>query len=146
MKLIVVGNDGSKDALAARRWAVDEARIRAAALEVVHAWLPYPSGNPYSLAMVDPAPFEEAARAVLDEAVDGVDTSGLTEPVQRTLHCGGASAAILEAAAGADLVVVGSRGLGGFRGLLLGSVGQQLVHHAPCPVVVVHADAGRDAR
>jgi nucleotide-binding universal stress UspA family protein len=146
MKRIVVGVDGSEDARAALRWAVDEARIHGAAVEVVHAWMPYPSSNPYSLAMVDPAPFEAAARAVLDAVVDDVDTSGLSEPVRRTLHCGGASAAILDAAEGADLVVVGSRGLGGFRGLLLGSVGQQVVPHSPCPVVVVHAEVEHDAR
>jgi nucleotide-binding universal stress UspA family protein len=146
VKRIVVGVDGSEAAHAALRWAVEEARIHAAALDVVHAWLPHPSGDPYGLALIDPAPFEAAARVLLDAAVDDVDPSELAQPVTRTLRCGGASSVILDAADGADLIVVGSRGLGGFRGLLLGSVGQQVVPHAPCPVVVVPAEADQDAR
>jgi len=55
---------------------------------------------------------------------------------------GTAAAALVEESRGADLLVVGSRGLGGFRGLLLGSVGQQVAHHAACPVVIV--PHGRD--
>mgnify|MGYP006137747557 CR=1 FL=1 len=56
---VVVGLDGSTDSDGALRWAVEEARIHGAALDVVHAWLPHPSGNPYGLAMVDPAPFKK---------------------------------------------------------------------------------------
>jgi nucleotide-binding universal stress UspA family protein len=57
--------------------------------------------------------------------------------VDRVLASGSAADGLLGAAKGADLVVVGSRGVGGFRGLLLGSVSQQVAHHAACPVVVV---------
>ena len=69
------------------------------------------------------------------------DTSGLPAPVTRTLALGNASAALLEAAEDADLVVVGSRGLGGFKGLVLGSVSHHVAHHATCPVIVLPSAA-----
>ena len=135
MERIVVGIDGSDTARHALRWAVEEARLRAASLEVIHAWhIPYVGGYPY---MLDPTTFEDDARATLDAAFDGIDTTGLAQPVDRILTSGGAASAILEAAKGADLVVMGSRGLGGFSGLLLGSVSHQVAHHATCPVVIV---------
>jgi nucleotide-binding universal stress UspA family protein len=84
---------------------------------------------------------EDAARAVLDAALDGVDVSELRQPVSRILTSGGAAASILEIAKGAELVVVGSRGRGGFGALLLGSVSQQVAHHATCPVVIVPSDS-----
>lgn len=135
---IVVGIDGSDTARHALRWAAEEARLRQAQLEVVHAWhIPYVGGYPYTAAAFDPATFENAARATLDAALDGIDTTGLTQPVVRTLTSGGAASAMLEAAKGAGLVVMGSRGLGGFSSLVLGSVSHQVVHHASCPVVIV---------
>jgi nucleotide-binding universal stress UspA family protein len=132
---IVVGIDGSDTAGRALAWAVDEGRAYQASVEVVHAWaVPYAA----DVAMAfDSAPLEDAARRTLDAAVDSVDTSGLPAPISRTLTVGNAAASILQAAGGADLVVVGSRGLGGFKGLVLGSVSYQIVHHATCPVVVV---------
>ena len=76
-------------------------------------------------------------RRLLATVVDSVDTSGLLAPVVQTTVCGGGGAVLVDRADGADLVVVGSRGLGGFKGLLLGSVGHQVSHHAPCPVIVI---------
>ncbi|MEO7573024.1 MAG: universal stress protein [Acidimicrobiales bacterium] len=138
MERIVVGIDGSQTARRALRWAIKEARVRGASLEVVHSWhVPYVGGYPYAGAAFDPAPFEAAARQTLDVAVDGEDTSGLAEPAQRLLVMGSAAQAILESAKGADLVVMGSRGLGGFKGLLLGSATHQVAQHATCPVVIV---------
>jgi nucleotide-binding universal stress UspA family protein len=85
---------------------------------------------------VDPAFFQEAATKVVEMALaDAV--VGPDPRVEAAVVEGSAAAAVLEAADKADLVVVGSRGLGGFRGLLLGSVSQQVAQHAPCPVVVV---------
>src|SRR4051812_245702 len=140
MERIVVGVDGSEGSQAALRWAIAEARRHGAALEVVHAWhVPFATGYTYVAApMVDPAPIEAAERQLLDRCVDAEDTAGLD--ITRLLVCETASSALITAAKGADLLVVGTRGRGGFAGLLLGSVSQTVTHHAPCPVVVVPAD------
>lgn len=138
MQRIVVGIDGSDGARRALRWALEEAVLRHAQVEVVHAWhLPYVSGDPFIATAFDPALYEDTARTLLDNAVDREDTSGLVAPPERTLVCGSAASALLQSAKAADLVVVGSRGLGGFTGLLLGSVSHQVAHHADCPAVVV---------
>jgi len=138
MERIVVGVDGSDNSQRALRWALDEGRLRQAAVEVVHTWhAPYVDAYPYGVPVFDPEIYEKTAKQVLDTAVDAEDTAGLPVPVERIATLGGAASAIVEAAKGADLVVVGSRGLGGFKGLLLGSVSHQVTHHAPCPVVVV---------
>ena len=135
---IVVGVDGSSSAAAALRWAVAEARASQGVLEVVHAWhLPYAGGYPYSAAAFEPGIFEEAARLTLRDALAAVDGEDLPHPVRTQLVQQGAVPALLEAADEAALVVAGSRGLGGFRGLLLGSVSHQLAQHATCPVVIV---------
>jgi nucleotide-binding universal stress UspA family protein len=138
MERIVVGIDGSDTAQRALAWAVDEAKRRNAVLVVVHAWhVPYVGGYPVTASAYDPALIEEAARSVLADALAAEDTSELAAPPEPILVCGGAATTILDAAKGADLLVVGSRGLGGFGALLLGSVSHQVVHHASCPVVVV---------
>jgi nucleotide-binding universal stress UspA family protein len=135
---IVVGVDSSEAARRALQWAIAEAEARSAALTVVHSWhLPYVGGYPLAGAVMDPTQVEEAARDTLTTIVGREDTSRLAAPVNEVLAMGGPAAAILDATVDADLVVVGSRGLGGFRGLLLGSVSQQVAQHAPCPVIVV---------
>jgi nucleotide-binding universal stress UspA family protein len=132
---IVVGVDGSETSRRALDWALEEGRVRKAGVEVVQAWnlpaLAVPTlTNAYT-------PIDEAARRVLDQALEEADTSGLSMPVRPVVRRGSGGEVIVRLAAGADLVVVGSRGLGGFKGLLLGSVSHQVTHHAPCPVVVV---------
>lgn len=140
MNRVVVGVDGSPQSSRALAWAVDEARARRARLTVVHAWLPaYISGFPLTSVMVDPDVYKKPAQQVLDDAVDAVDTTGLVAAVERKLAEGGAAAALIHEAQDADLLVVGSRGVGGFVGLLVGSVATQVAHHAPCPVVIVPA-------
>lgn len=102
MELIVVGIDGSEPSHRALRWALEEARLRQAAVEVVHAWhVPYVGGLPFaatSAAALDPAVYEGAARQVLDAALDSQDTAGLAESPTKRLVSGGAATAILDAA------------------------------------------------
>jgi nucleotide-binding universal stress UspA family protein len=137
MNRIVVGVDGSKGSQLALDWAANEARLRGAQLCVVHAWHPqYGTGYMFT-PVVGPEVFENAARQVLNEMVDAIDTSDLAHPIEKRLAQCGAATALIGAGKDADLVVVGARGLGGFVGLLVGSVSQQVTHHAPCPVVVV---------
>jgi nucleotide-binding universal stress UspA family protein len=141
---VVVGVDGSANARRALEWAVEAAVLRGAALEVVHSWhVPYMGPGMYGpMISVDPNEFEQIGQDCLREVVASVDVSKLGEPPTLTLVNGGAAGSLLEASRDADLVVVGSRGLGGFAGLVLGSTSSQVVHHAPCPVVVVPGTEG----
>lgn len=134
---IVVAVDGSSTSRRALAWAADAARARQARLVVVHAWLPTMLVTFDCALPVDAEPFATAAHRVIDEALEGVETDGLGEPVERRLIEDTPARAILDAATDASLIVVGSRGRGGFAGLLLGSVSQHVITHADCPVVVV---------
>jgi nucleotide-binding universal stress UspA family protein len=137
MQRIVVGIDGSEGSKRALAWAVAEARLRGALLEAVNAWHgPYLDYNPY-VPMVEQNIFEDAARQLLDDVIGSTDASGLERPIERIPLHGPAPMALFEIARGADLLVVGARGLGGFKGLLLGSVSQQVAQHHGCPVVIV---------
>lgn len=146
---IVVGVDGSEHSLAALRWAVAEARTRDVDLVVVHAWQ-YPYGAaigsmPGEAAAVRHELMDELgddARAVVEQALEAVaaETAGLT--VSTEVVEGSAGSVLVEAADGAELLVVGSRGRGGFTGLLLGSTGRYCAHSAPCPVVIVRPSPG----
>jgi nucleotide-binding universal stress UspA family protein len=145
---IVVGVDGSAPSLAALRWAAVAARRRGVKLVVVHAWVPVAAasagfyGGYY--AGIDLEMSEKVAREVLDDAIarglGSVDTA-----VERRVIDGGAGAALLAASAGAQLLVVGSRGHGGFASLLLGSTAHQCVQHAGCPVIVCRDSSASDA-
>ena len=137
MERIVVGIDGSEPAREALRWAIAEARRRDATVEAVYAYhQPFATGYAAMGELDNLEHFENEAQEMLDAAVDAVDASGIP-PVERKLVTGGAANALVEEAKGAALLVVGSRGRGGFRGLLLGSVSQQVAHHAPCPIVIM---------
>ena len=137
--LIIVGVDGSDESARALDWAADEAKLRDARIRVVSAWhvptLVYSSGY---APMVAPSADESTAHAVqeiAEGAAGDVESMGLeAEPV--VIH-GNAAEALIDASAEADLLVVGSRGHGGFAGLLLGSVSAQCAHHSHCPVVIV---------
>lgn len=136
---VVVGVDGSPTSQRALEWAVGEARARHAHLEVVHSWHPlYTGAYPYAPVPIDPAPYEAAAAEVITDMVSAVDTEGV-QKVVTTVACGGAAADLVDAAENAQLVVVGTKGVGGFRGMLMGSVCHSVAHHAPCPVVVIPA-------
>ena len=137
MGVIVVGVDGSDASMDALRFAAAEARLRAASLRVVCGWtLPVAQGGP-GAAWPDPTIFEEAAQRTVDSALTAIASELEGIAVESRTPVGGGASALLESCSDADLVVVGSRGRGGFKGLLLGSVSQQVVLHAPCPVVVV---------
>ncbi len=139
---IVVGVDGSDNARRALRWAVDEARVHHATVQIVHAWhVQYASGNPFAAVPYEPELYEKLAHELVEAAAAEVDATGLPAPVQPVVVQAPAATALLAAAEDADLLVVGARGHGGFAGLLLGSVSSQVVHHAPCPVVIVPAVA-----
>lgn len=138
---IVVGIDGSEAAKNALRWALEEARLRSAKIVAVHAWeappaMPEPGPAPgFDLVGILPEVEEAGERlvkAVVEEVV-GDDSDVTVEPVAIQ---GPAASVLVEAARDADLLVVGSRGHGGFTALLLGSVSQQLAHHAPCPLLI----------
>ena len=137
---IIVGVDGSPSSRAALAWAYDEAAHHGASLTVLTTWhsptLPIsPSG----------AALEEgyetlprrSALAMLDEVTADLEPRSPTVDVRTSIEEGHAAEVLIDRSKGCDLVVVGSRGHGGFAGLLLGSVSQHLVAHAHCPVVVV---------
>jgi nucleotide-binding universal stress UspA family protein len=137
MSRIVVGIDTSPDSRRALTWAIDEARLRDAVLELVHA---FPTPDLTALPMVVTLPSDDELRAAAESILDDVleDVGGASDlKITRIVRAGGAASVLTQAAEGADLLVVGARGLGGFRGLLMGSVSQQAVTHSPCPVVVV---------
>jgi nucleotide-binding universal stress UspA family protein len=145
---IVVGVDGSTPSKAALRFAVDEARLRDARVLAVHAWtyVPVaPIGEPGMLAMPSgdlPGELDaerRAAEAELQAAVEEVLDEKPSVEVDERLVEGDAGEVLVAEASGADLIVVGSRGRGGFASALLGSVSSHVVHHAACPVVVVKA-------
>ncbi|MCC9310624.1 universal stress protein [Kitasatospora sp. RB6PN24] len=137
MRRIVVGVDGSPAAAAALRWAVRQAAATGAdVVEAVNAWELSGSVLPPPVGVHDP---QQVAADVLHEAVVGEFGETPEVRVTELVPPGPASAALLGRAAGAELLVVGSRGLGGVGGLLLGSVSRHAVEHAPCPVVVVRA-------
>ncbi len=140
MGKIVVGVDGSAGSRDALRWAFAEAKLRGASLEVVIVWqYPITASLPTFGAMITPQDFATDARTELLAiiAAEGVSAEAPI-PVSTLVAEGNAARALLDASEDADLLVVGSRGHGGFTGVLVGSVSQQCVNHAKCPVVVVH--------
>jgi len=145
MGRIVVGVDGSAHSIRALRWAVAEAAARNATVEAVITWhYPVLASDEFSGAVVpvDVAALEANARETLDQAVEAaVPDAGQRDAVVRTVREGSPGHALVEASLDADMLVVGSRGHGGFAGLLLGSVSTQCVHHARCPVTVIRPDA-----
>jgi nucleotide-binding universal stress UspA family protein len=139
---ILVGVDDSPDAAIALRWALHEAILRQATLEVVHAWQPPMSALPFGGTLVVPADeteIDEAARARLDVLVDEAIAELDVDPpeVVRTALPGAAALTLIDLSAEADLLVVGSHGRTGLRRLLIGSVASAAVQHAACPVVVI---------
>ena len=139
MEMVLVGVDGSEGANAALRAAMDEARFRSARLRVISAWEHFPSAG---WGEFPPSPQElDRPRRQAEEIVR--DAISLVRQQAASLECEGQALegqpaeVLIHEAADASLIVVGDRGRGGFASLLLGSVSQQVVHHAHCPVLVV---------
>jgi nucleotide-binding universal stress UspA family protein len=136
MMHVVVGVDESDGAAEALKWAIHEADARGAVLTAVLAWSWLDQHHIYRSEPFDPAFDEDDALGTLERIVartlDDVPP-GISLRAVNAL----AGRGLVEAAAEADLLVVGARGLGGFKGLLVGSVSQYCLHHAPCPVAVV---------
>jgi nucleotide-binding universal stress UspA family protein len=134
---IVVGVDGSDGGHEALLWAAEEALRSGAQLLVVHGWT-YPYAGLRSAASEPRDEMRVDAMRVLEAATLTVKDVAPTVKAQAIISEEAPAKAILEAAASADLVVVGSRGRGGFASLLLGSVSRTVLQHSPCPVAVIH--------
>ena len=136
MGRIVVGVDGSRHSLVALEWACREAELRHDSLELVSAW---------SLSAVSSGGASQEVIEVLEAAAQGAVESGRQRASQLApgievgtrVYRGQPARVLVERAEGADLLVVGSRGLGEFKALLLGSVSQECSQHSPVPVVIV---------
>jgi nucleotide-binding universal stress UspA family protein len=132
---IVVGVDGSAGSELALRWAVEQARRTGGTVHAVAAW-DYPVN--YGVAYLeDRVDWAQDARTALKTAVEHVLSGADWPTIEQHVVQGHPVRVLLDAAADADLLVVGTRGHGGFAGMLLGSVSQHLSAHSPCPVVVV---------
>jgi len=149
MRRVVVGVDGSETSRNALRWAAQEALSHDAELNVVYAWEVQGLGAGVGIApgrRAAAAPDEQ--RGVAEQLVTDVIKEELGENpptnIRPTIGRGSAASVLLEASKSADLLVVGSRGVGGFAGLLLGSVSSKMANHATCPVVIVRPAAPQD--
>lgn len=142
---IVVGVDGSDASKEALRWAVRQAGYTGGTVEALSAWdFPHFHG---SLGWLPPPSSDEAAlqARALDELEEAVAAAVGPRPpvaIRSEVRYGTAAGVLIDASRGAEILVVGARGVGGFSGLLLGSVSQHCVQHAACPVVVVRRGHG----
>jgi nucleotide-binding universal stress UspA family protein len=156
MGTVVVGVDNSEQSIAALRVAAAEARRRGARLRVVHVWLmpvfesvPDPFLVEWS-GPVDPDPegtidaLRQGAQAVLERATTQADTELAGLEVEKIVVEGRPEQALVDAAAGADLLVIGSHGHGRLHDLVLGSVSHYCTQHAPCEVEIVPSGHRRD--
>ncbi len=136
---ILVGVDGSSSSVDALAYAFTLADALGAPLEAVTTWA-YSSAPGY----VPPPELhpEDDAAAILDTAINEAFPDG-PPPITRTVLCGSPARTLIEQSADAHMLVLGSRGHGGFAGLLLGSVSSACAEHAHCPVLIVHSPEHR---
>jgi nucleotide-binding universal stress UspA family protein len=136
---IIVGVDGSAGSAAALRWAAGYAAAVGGVIEVVTAWQPLRTyGWAYDTGGYRP---DDAAEKAMSAQIDEVLGAERPATLQTSVQQGHPARVLTEASKDADLLVVGSRGHGGFAGLLLGSVSAHCAERAACPVVVVHRQA-----
>lgn len=138
---LLLGHDGSDFSDAALSWALRFATHVEQPVTVVRAWVLTTAPRPktWSLGYMPPlSDFEAATRERLEaEVAETVAAHPAVSVSYQAVH-GRPASILVEASQRADLLVIGPRGLGGFRGLVLGSVSEQVVRHAQCPVVVTH--------
>jgi nucleotide-binding universal stress UspA family protein len=140
IKHIIVGVDGSDSSKGALDWAYEEAVHHGASLTVIAAFNPpaLPMTPPYG--SVPPEGYESQPRRdaldLLDRLISPLEAKDPAVDIRTVVEEGSPAKVLIERSKEADLLVVGSRGHGGFAGMLLGSVSQHLVAHAECPVVV----------
>jgi nucleotide-binding universal stress UspA family protein len=140
---IVVGVDGSAASKAALRWAVTMSTVTGGHIEAITTWqIPVTYG--WALMSGGWAP-EKEAKKLLTETVDSVFGDNRPVDLRLIVEEGNPAKVLITHSAGARMLVVGSRGLGGFAGLLLGSVSAACAEHASCPVLVVHEDGESEA-
>ncbi|WP_291762746.1 universal stress protein [Cellulomonas sp. 73-145] len=132
---IVVGVDGSAPSKAALRWALTQSALTGQPVRAITCW-EYPTT--FGWVAPDLSDWAGDAADTLTATVKEVTAGRTGVPLTQMVREGNAAAVLVEASSSAALVVVGSRGRGGFAGLLLGSVSEHVVAHARCPVVVVH--------
>jgi nucleotide-binding universal stress UspA family protein len=144
---VLVGHDGSACALEALRWAAALAARAGWDLHVLRAWQLSSAPRPATWEPGYVPPLTDWEQAVHRELSAQIAAGGLDPRLPVTCHVayGAATPRLLESATHADLLVVGSRGRGGFTGRVLGSTSDQCVRHAPCPVAVVRSSGGRRA-
>lgn len=138
MDRIVVGVDGSASSIAALRYAARLADAFDAPLEAVTMWK-YPA---YAEPVVNGWSPEQAAAALVDESIEKAFAGDPPEHLTRTVLAGAPARTLIDMSTHCGMLVLGSRGRGGFAGLLLGSVSATCAEHAHCPVVVVHGHGG----
>ena len=139
--MIVVGVDGSPAAKEALRYALHEASIRGTRVRAVHAWNPahgVPTTGAGLVAPVDVGSYRKAEEELLQSTVDAVAGEKAAQ-VDRVLVEAPAGRAIVDNSRDAELIVVGRRGLGAVRSIVLGSVSSYVIQHATCPVLVIPA-------
>jgi nucleotide-binding universal stress UspA family protein len=132
---IVVGVDGSDSALAALRWALRQAKLTGSRVDVVTVWH-FPAAYGWEPVGAD-ADFEGDAHQILADALTAVESLRPGVAVARLVEEGPPAEVLLRVAKEADLLVVGSRGRGGLRSALIGSVSLHCIQHAHCPVLVL---------
>ena len=136
---VVIGIDGSPESARALELGLAEARRTGGTLIAVHAYRYAPVAAAYAPNPgIDPFSQRELAEENLDRALGDVEERNPDVKIERRIEHGSSAAVLVAAADGAAALVVGARGLGGFAGLILGSVSQQVLRHAHCPVLVAH--------
>jgi nucleotide-binding universal stress UspA family protein len=138
---IVVGVDGSLESTRALWWALEEATVRSASVKAIFAWQYPPIGT---FVLGPPQGYEMAAREIIEAATEYAEKWAPEVPIEVVDRFEAPVPALLDASQGADLLVTGPRGHGGFNDVLLGSVAHQCARHAKCVVVIARPSVAQE--